>query len=156
VKPLAERRGALPKSSSFDAGVIPESGQRLYLAFQTSWKEAGYFTVNLVVVDRGRQMSIQTLLGSNARKAGERLDHGAHRIGDFLAHKRHDKWWHLLDVQGGASADDPEFRRNLRQRLHDGNWTAATYEDEAQVIEAAVADVTRDVRSALKAIGLPE
>src|SRR6266480_1858105 len=97
VKPLLERRGSLPKASSFDAGIIAKTGQHVYLEFQTRWIEAGKFTINLIVVDDGCEPSLLTVVRS--RKLGERLAHGAHRIGRFVGDGRHDKWWHLCEVR---------------------------------------------------------
>src|SRR2546423_195442 len=91
VTPLSERRGSLPKSSSFDAGVVQATGQHVYLEFQTSWKEAGYFTINLVVVDKGRQVSTMTVGSPKDWLPGTRLEHGGHRIGHFVGDGRHDK-----------------------------------------------------------------
>jgi len=151
VKPISQRIGPLPKSSSFDVGVIPGTGQRVYLHFQTTWKEAGYFTINLIVVDAGQEVSLIHVLGRET--PGERLEHGAHRIGHFLG-KRHDKWWHLCEVESRALGGDPAYWRKLRLELREGNWAAGNYDDEKQVIDAAVADVTRDVACALRAIGV--
>jgi hypothetical protein len=156
VKRIPERRGSLAKSSSFDAGIIPETGQRVYLHFQTTWKEAGYFTINLVVVDHGRQISTMTVGSSQDLLLGRRLRHGAHRISNFLRLGRHDKWWHLCEVSDSSFGDEEhrQFMRDLTMRLREGNWTAANYDDEDMVIDAAVADVTRDVETALKSVGV--
>jgi hypothetical protein len=154
VKPLKEGCGHLPKASSFDAGIIPAFGQRVYLEFQTTWKEAGYFTINFIVADPGREVSGITQFAD--WKAGQRLEHGGHRISHFLGDRRHDKWWHLRDVERGGwgdnLADETELR--LRLSLREGNWTAASYAEEEKVIEGAVADVTRDVKAALIVIGV--
>jgi hypothetical protein len=144
IVPLSEPRGSLAKSSSFDAGVIPATGQHVYFGFQTSWKEAGYFTINLVVADLAQQEST-TLAGS------------WHRISHFLGdtRPRHDKWWHLCKVSDDSFLPEQRERmREMRLSLRRGNWTAVSYDDENAVIAAAVADVTRDVVTALKAIGV--
>jgi hypothetical protein len=101
---------------------------------------------------QGREPSLLTII--RAEEPGEPLAHGGHRIGHFVGDRRHDKWWHLCEVEAGGLGDDPEYWRRLHLKLREGNWTAAGYEDESQVIDATVADVTRDVKSASKATGI--
>jgi hypothetical protein len=147
VTPLRVRVGPLSMASSFDAGTIADTRQHVYLQFQTTSKEAGYFTINLIVADEGQPVSDVTLF-SGGREADKRFGHGAHRIGSFVGNKRHDKWWHLCDVDEESLAGNREFWRKLRLELRQGNWTAASYANEQAVIDAAVADVTRDVETA--------
>jgi hypothetical protein len=157
IRPLTERRGPLPKARRFDAGVIPSTGQHVYLEFQTTWKRAGYFTINLVVVDGGSELSVATQFHWTV---GQRLSHEGHRIGSFLKtddpqHRGHDKWWHLCEVEDRAVGDGlDDYFREMRIRLREGDWTAPSYENETQVLSLAVADVTQDVKAALAMIGI--
>jgi len=157
IKPLTERHGALAKASSFDAGDI-STGQHVYITFQTSWKEAGWFTINLIIADEGADLSTKSAFQFNW-EPGQRLIHGSHRIGHFLSgpqDKKHDKWWHLCEVEPREVGDGlDDYFQDLRHRLREGNWTAPSYENDAKVIELAIVDVTRDVETALKKIGIP-
>ena len=155
VKPLKERHGFLPKASSFEAGTIPVFNQRVFLQFQTTWKEAGYFTINLVIADPEQEIHTVTQ-NTWDWKPGKKLDHGAHRISHFLG-RRHDKWWHLREVERGGWGENPESWTALRLSLREGNWTAESYADETKVIESAVVDVTEDVKAVLSVVGvIPE
>jgi hypothetical protein len=152
VRPVAAPCGTLPKASTFDAGTVAAYDQQIYLWFQTTWQEAGKFTVNVVVADPGEQASAG-YVGQDF-VPGERLRSGGHRIGRFVGDHRHDKWWHLCEVERRTHAGgDPQRWLDLRNRLRRGNWQAGEYADEGQVVAGAVADVTADVRTALRLIG---
>jgi hypothetical protein len=151
VKPLSNPLGPLPKSSSFDAGFIPTTGQHVFLQFQTTWQEAGKFTINLIVVDEGCELS-DISENAYAWKCGGRLPHGAHRIATFLENVRHDKWWYLCADREDLLIDNADWRER-RIRIRANGWAVDNYENEAQVIESAVEDVTRDVATALRAVG---
>jgi hypothetical protein len=150
VTSLAQPPSPLRSGLTFDAGCIKKYNQHVYLDFQTTGQEAGRFTINVILVDDGTEPN--TVHVWKPIKLSKKLECGAHRIGNFLAQGHHDKWWHLCEVEASDTSDDPEYWRNLRLELREGNWTAPTYDNETEVIDAAVADVTNDVQRMLRAI----
>ena len=119
---------SLRKSSTFYAGSSNRLGKHLFIAFQHNsmpWA-VGEFTVNVIVSNR---LGAPSLLGPGLDLAGGA--EGNYRLGQELHGK--DKWWCLLPTDN----------------VHGLVWKARSYEDQAAVFQAALADVTADVRAFL-------
>jgi hypothetical protein len=147
VTRLTERHGSLPVASSFDAGLIPATGQRVYLWFQHSAKVPGKFTVNIILATQGKDPR-QWGFPEEVRP-GEKFGDGPRRIADFLRDGRHDKWWQLR--QEDMRLEEWRLQVGLSPAEHD--WRPASYDDEQEVIGFAVLDVTADVQTALTQLG---
>ncbi|HYO09573.1 MAG TPA: hypothetical protein VER17_11430 [Tepidisphaeraceae bacterium] len=149
VEPLKAARGSLPMASTFDAGKVTGSEQRVYLCFQHNQKVPGEFTVNVILAHDGEEPRYWGVHPDEVRP-GETLGDGPRRISQFLPHVRHDKWWHLKRDEHYA-----EFCRSLGHefKLPNDYWRPASYDDEQEVIRTAVLDVTRDVQSTLEQLG---
>lgn len=135
--PIPAARGAadgmtVPRASTFHLGVSEKLGMHVFVYFQHSPKawETGVFTANVILSKREDAPVVLMQYGpADDGTTGE----GCYRLGPFLGGR--DKWWLLLR---GSSTSGPN------------DWRASRNGDPAAVIAEAVADVTRDVRSALE------
>ncbi len=136
IRPISETLGQLPKASTFYAGASSRSGQHVYLYFQHSNKawQVGQFTINVVLaVDASKPMMV---IGD---RSGDNFRDGYYRIGHLVGKK--DKWWHL------KPDDDP---------ITGHGWRPSSYDNPDVVFSEAIADVTRDVLSAMQLLGVTE
>lgn len=119
----------LPAASTFDFGIIEQTGQPLYVHLQNSWqpRDTRNFTVNVVLSD-----DPETLRGFGGSSRAEFASGkpGRYRLGTVV-HER-DKWWCLGPDPYGFS------------------WHASSYQDESAVFEEAAADVTQDLERMLE------
>src|SRR4051812_29712106 len=76
VTQCSEPPAPLRRGMTFDAGTIHRWNQHLYLSFQTTWREAGHFTINMIIVDDGCAPSVTNV--HRRAKPGEKLAHGGH------------------------------------------------------------------------------
>jgi hypothetical protein len=138
VRPIEEALGpAMPKASTFYAGLSPRLGMHVFVNFQHSsmaW-QVGQFTINVILSKRAG--APEGWGGPLAPDDGVSFTEGSYRIGGVLGRHK-DKWWHLKQ-------DDPPIITEA--------WRPTSYDDEIVLIEAA-ADVTRDVREALAKLGV--
>jgi len=148
VTRLSRPRGSLPMSSTFDAGIIPSTGQRVYLWFQHNQKVPGEFTINIILVSKGQQARHWAF--SDEPRDGQTQGDGPCRISRFLPNVRHDKWWHLKQDK---SYEDYCRRNGYEFKLPEDYWRPVSYDDPEEVIRSAVLDVSQDVASALGQLG---
>lgn len=134
IRPISETLGQLPKASTFYAGASSRSGQHVYLYFQHSNKawQVGQFTINVVLATDAHHP--QMAMGN---PSGSDFADGYYRIGFLVGNK--DKWWHL------KSGDDGILTQH---------WRPSSYDDLDVVLAEAVDDVTRDVLSTMRLLGV--
>ena len=139
VRPIDQPLEALPKASTFIAGVAQPSGLLVFLNFQHSDKawEVGQFTVNVVLAQTER--SARGWGVAEVPAAGRPFGEGSYRIGWIVGNA--DKWWHLKKDR------PPEFTQA---------WRPTSYDDPDAVLREAADDVTRDVLTVLRRVGVPE
>jgi hypothetical protein len=121
---------SVPRASTFYAGLSRDLGMHVFVYFQHSTKswEVGQFTANVIL---SRHENAPEVWFRLAPEGGGEFAEGCYRLGPLLG--QGDKWWCL---ERGGSRDA-------------GVWRAASYDDPAQVVSEAIADVTRDVRAIL-------
>ena len=141
VRPVTDALGPqMPKASTLYAGVAQPANLHVFVNFQHSPKawEVGCFTVNFLLVTDPE--SVPEILAPRYKSIErERYREGSYRIGDLLG--IHDKWWRLKGL-------DPALLE--MDLLLGGSGKNEPFVSE----KAAVDDVTRDVRAALKNLGL--
>jgi hypothetical protein len=136
IRPLTEARGNLPKASTFYAGVTEQSNLHVHLNFQHNSKSwwVGRFTINVVLsADEHNPM-----MGHSGEESGPPFGIGSYRIGHLIGTK--DKWWHL------KQDDDPIITEA---------WRPSSYQNVEVILSEAADNVTKDVLSALKLVGVP-
>jgi hypothetical protein len=141
VKPVDDSNcGAMPKSSSFYAGVAPPSGLHVFVKFDPSPKswQVGQFKVAFILSKRLREPKLWAL--PSAPDDPALFTEGCY----YLIHKKVRKhWcgkiWHL---------------ENNEASVLEAPWFASSYADPDVVISEAIADVTQELQEALKRIGL--
>jgi len=150
VRPLeASFAPLMPKASTFYAGLARRADTHVFLNFQHSSKawQVGQFTINVIISRRmGPPLAWATRFASDL----ESLDEGSYRIGHVNGGR--DKWWRL------KNDDLPSFfgpEDGMPTVVFEG-WRPGSYADSEAVLVEAVADVNRDVASALGKIGVTE
>lgn len=123
---------AMPKASTFYAGIAPGPSLHVFINLQASpyaWA-VGRVTVNVILSKKlGRpDRWARGEIPADWSKIGE----GSYRLGRLLWNK--DKWWHL---------DEPGSNSGIA-------WYATRYDDPSHVIAEAVADVSRDIEDVLQ------
>jgi hypothetical protein len=129
---------AMPKASSFYAGLSPQLGMHVFVNFQHSSKswQVGQFTINMILSKR--EDAPETWGGPFAPDDGVLFTEGSYRISSVLGRHK-DKWWHL-------NQDDPPVITEA--------WRPTSYDDYETVLTEAAVEVTRDVREALAKLGV--
>jgi hypothetical protein len=139
VRPVDNALGpAMPKASTFYAGLSPRLGMHVFVSFQHSpmaWK-VGQFTIN--VIFSRREGAPEGWGGPFAPDDGTSFTEGSYRIGSVLGRHK-DKWWHLKQ-------DHPPIITEA--------WRPTSYDEYETVLNEVTADVTRDVREALVKVGV--
>lgn len=142
-----------PKASTFHAGIVPATGQHVFLHFQhnsQAWN-VGQFTVN-VMLSKSLPPIFARTFHQNDWKT---LKDGKYRIGLLMPSTPEgspkdkwtpenkwsptDKWWHLREDEASVLTKP---------------WYASDYTDKSLVIGEAVADVTNDVCALLDRLGI--
>jgi hypothetical protein len=131
--------GSLPKASTFYAGIARPDQMHVYLYFQHSSKswEVGQFTINVVFSKDEKPPSLSHLCWTfeDCKTLGE----GYVRIGRLVGSR--DKWWHLKHDKSSVITEA---------------WRPSSYASQDIVLQEAAEDVTRDVLSALRKLGVSE
>ena len=139
IRPIDKPLEALPKASTFIAGVAQPSRLLVFLNFQHSNKawEVGQFTINVVLART--EQSARGWGMDEVPAAGRPFGEGTYRIGWIVGTA--DKWWHLKkDRPSGFTLA----------------WRPTSYDDRDTVLREAAEDVTRDVLTVLRRVGVPE